>query len=398
MSAQSPPRLAFTWIESPAAFFRLRREWDAWHASLGVDNVFQSYDWIRLWLRFYEPGARLQIGIARAADAVVGIAPLFIADERITKVGPRMRSVRIMGDGTLCPDHIVLPVRAGFEEPFAAGIVERLHSIAQDWDRVELRDLLGGQPVLDALRVSAAVHSDSVAIRERTHCPYIPLPATWDEYLATLGAKTRKTIRQRLQKIQNELAAEPTYPRDRADVDRMMLRLEDLHTRSWEERGRPGVFASRRFRTFHRLHARRSFRSGRLWMFALRARGKDHEADQDIAVTLGFRDARAAHGYQLGHDPEHRTYGIGSMMVALAIRSAIEAGLQEMDFLRGAGMYKYHLTAHERRGHDLVIHSGSVSDRTASMAAGVRRRAGTALAGALGPERKQWVKRRLRMS
>ncbi|MDM7913785.1 MAG: GNAT family N-acetyltransferase [Candidatus Eisenbacteria bacterium] len=386
------PRLDFDWIQSPAGFFRLRRRWDEWHARLGVDNVFQSYDWLRLWLRIYEPGARLLIGIARSAGEIAGIAPFYFANEKVTPFGPTLHAVRLLGDGTLCPDHIVIPVRRGHEERFAAGVLEHLRSISHEWDRVELRDLRSGQPVLRPLHDHAAMGQDEPAIRERTHCPFVALPSTWEEYLDSLGSKTRKTIRQRWNRIERDLSATLPRPADRADLDRLMAHLEELHGRSWEKRGRTGVFACARFRAFHRLHARRAFRSKRLWMLALRS------PDRVLAVTLGFRDARAAHGYQIGHDPDARAYGIGSVMVALSIRSAIEDGLSEMDFLRGAGDYKYHFAAQERRGLDFVLHAGTLPDQAAQAAAQLRSGAGSLLRGTIGREPTRWIKRHLRMT
>jgi CelD/BcsL family acetyltransferase involved in cellulose biosynthesis len=115
--------------------------------------------------------------------------------------------------------------------------------------------------------------------------------------------------------------------------------------------------------------------------------------EREIAVLLGFVSGRGLHYYQLGHDPELRAFSIGTMMVAACIARATERGLPEMDFLRGQGAYKSHLTRHERRGHDLIVHGGSPADRAASAVSGLRGGVRSVLRKTIGKERAQQIKR-----
>ncbi len=376
-----------SWHQTTASVLRLRADWDRWLDAWDVVCSFLRWDWIRTWLRVYAKNAQLLVGVVTEEGVVIGIAPLVIARERTFPGGPVVRCVRMIGDGPLCPDHLVFPVAAGRGDLFAHALVDGLLARQAEWDRIEIRDLLQEHPVWQA--VAAALRASGVhpVVRTRTHCPYIPLPDSFDAYLETLGTKTRKMLRYGLKRLDRELNVRIIEPTSVDEVDRLVARLEVLHGRAWKARGRPGVFEDEAFRLFHRLHARRAYRSGRLWLTAMST------SDREIAVLLGFVSPRGLHYYQLGHDPEMRAYSVGTMMVASVIARGIARGLPEMDFLRGQGAYKMHLTRHERRGHDLIVHSGSTANRAANAVHDLRGGVRTVLRKTIGKDRAQRLKR-----
>ena len=379
--------IEIVWHETVAAVLRLGGGWDRRLAAWDADSVFLRWDWIRTWLRVYARETTPLVGVVTEDGEAIGIAPLALYRERTFPGGPILRSVRMIGDGPLCPDHLIFPVKPGREEIFARALVDALRARCSEWDRIEFRDLLEDHPAWRAIGAALRESGETVVLRPRTRCPYIPLPRTLDAYLESIGTKTRKMVRYGMRRIERELAARVVEPASVDEVDRGMERLEDLHGRAWRARGRPGVFADERFRLFHRIHARRAFRSGRLWLASMVS------PDREIAVLLGFLSPRGLHYYQLGHDTELRAYSVGTMMVASCVARAIERGLPEMDFLRGQSAYKMHLTRHERRGQDFVVHGGSAADWAASAVSGVRAGMRTTLRKTMGKERTQRIKR-----
>ncbi len=379
------------WFEDLSSVLRLREGWDERLGAWGVDCPFLRWDWIRVWLRAYRRRERLLVGVVLDGDDAIGMAPLMIARERVLPHGPVLRSVRILGSGRLCPDHLVLPTRPGSERLCAEALWNELRARESEWDRVELIDLYGEHPAWKALAAAIRESGGSPVIQERTYCPYITLPPSWEEYLKGVSAKTRDSIRYRIGRLNRDFSVALDEPRTIEEVDRLMVRLEELHTQGWRARGKAGVFVDPRYRRFHRIHARRAFRSGTLWLLLLRA------GDVDAAVSLGFASRRAFHGYQMGHEGSLHKHGVGSIMVAMAIRHAIERGKDEMDFLRGAGAYKSHLATELRRGHDLIVHRWTLPDRLAHWKARGRRSTVAATRRLLGPERAERLKRALRM-
>ena len=380
--------IQMTWHESVASVLRLRGEWDQLLDSWDVDCVFLRWDWIRVWLRVYGRDAHLLVGIAIDGEETVGIAPFVIAVERILPLGPRVRCVRLLGSGILCPDHLLLPVAPGREDDFADALVASLYARKKEWDRIELLDLLGAHAAWRSFGRAIEASGHAVLVRKRTHCPYVPLPASFDEYLGTLGAMTRRTIRHGMRRLDSNLKVQFMTPATIPDVDRLMAHLEDLHGRVWRARGHAGVFSDRNFRLFHRLHARCALRKDRLWLMGMCTQ------DREIAVLLGFLSRRGLHAYQLGHDPDLKMYSLGTMMVTSCIARAIKLGLSEMDFLRGQGAYKMHLARQERRGHDLIVHRGTAADVAADATAWIRGRISRIVGAVLGKRGKNWLKGR----
>jgi CelD/BcsL family acetyltransferase involved in cellulose biosynthesis len=328
------------------------------------------------------------VGLLRSCDTVVGLVPLHIAYEKVTPIGPVLRSVRFLGDGSLCPDHLVLPVAAGYEGALARLLVEELRRREAGWDRVELRDLLEDHPAWKHVEAAAQAAGYLPSWRHRTRCPFMRLPESWDAYLAGMDKEDRKQVNYRFRRVERQLGEVCVRePQSIGEVDAFMDRLEDLHAQSWNRRGRAGVFVEPAFRRFHRIHSRRAFRARRLMLIALWA------GTTELATALGFHRHDAAEGYQFGYDPSLRAYGPGALMVMSAIRHAIENGLKEMDMLRGSGEYKYRLTHAERRGVDLVIGRGTLSDHSAALSRWARLRIGGAFRFALNRDKIERVKR-----
>src|SRR4029079_12983464 len=70
--------------------------------------------------------------------------------------------------------------------------------------------------------------------------------------------------------------------------------------------------------------------------------------DVPAAALYGLRYGDVFYFYQSGFDPERSRQSVGLVMMGLAIRSAIEEGVAEYDFLHGTEEYKYHWAPNTR--------------------------------------------------
>ena len=89
-----------------------------------------------------------------------------------------------------------------------------------------------------------------------------------------------------------------------------------------------------------------------------------------VAAWLGFRVGRVESFYQAGRDPAWDHASVGLVLLAHSIRTALEDGLDEYRFLRGAEPYKYRF-ADEDPGVETVV----VAPRAPWAAAGLARSA-----------------------
>src|SRR5690606_24346713 len=86
-----------------------------------------------------------------------------------------------------------------------------------------------------------------------THAsPYIPLPASFDDYLAALPSQSRYLVRKSLRDLESWAGKVEFHVADslsRLEQGRKIL--ECLHAERWSAAGKPGAFDSVRFRAFH---------------------------------------------------------------------------------------------------------------------------------------------------
>ena len=66
------------------------------------------------------------------------------------------------------------------------------------------------------------------------------------------------------------------------------------------------------------------------------------------ASLYGLRYRDTFSFYQSGFDPDFSKQSVGLVMMGLAIRSALEEGCAEYDFLHGGEEYKFHWTSQSR--------------------------------------------------
>ena len=176
-------------------------------------------------------------------------------------------------------------------------------------------------------------------------CPYLDLPATWDDYLATLSSSRRQLIRRKERKLQREHAGVVTdYAPDR--VDDGWARLRALHEDRWDGGGALGApLVDGLLRGFLTDLAAR----GELWLTTFDLDGAP------AAAWCGFAWRDTVYFYQSGRDPKWDRESVGSVLMGSMIRRAIQRGYKRFDFLRGADAYKETWTSMAQPIHEVVI-------------------------------------------
>jgi CelD/BcsL family acetyltransferase involved in cellulose biosynthesis len=166
-------------------------------------------------------------------------------------------------------------------------------------------------------------------------CPVVTLPfgADFDEYLGTLGKKSRHEIRRKLRRAETSGDIVLT---DSTDPLRDLEAFIDLHQRRW---GADGLFPPTAGGEASRLFFRRLFEEdgpdGPLGLAFLTVGGNR------IAAGVHFRTADGYLYYNAGIDPDARDLSPGVLMVAAYVRRALTEGCRRLDFLRGDEPYKY---------------------------------------------------------
>ncbi|MFL5736972.1 MAG: GNAT family N-acetyltransferase [Actinomycetota bacterium] len=316
-----------------------RRDWSALVKADPSATIFSTPDYLKLYWEEFGEELELVLAFVERDGAQVGVA----AFEGLGS------TIRFLG-GTEVTDYLG-PIAAPPDQEFVAtelirGLVER-----GDWDELDLRGLAEDQPWLELLR-TAASHADlAVEMTDDREpvAPFLPLPASWEEYLTSLPSKLRHEIKRKARKLQSELGAytivESTEETLQADLDRFV----ELHRSSEGPKGKfmqPGmeIFFRRLGETFLPEH-----------VFHLTFLEVEREK---LAGTIGFLFEGTFSLYNSAFDHDQRGLSPGMVLVGEDIRLAIEHGCSAFDMLKGDYEYKYRFGAYRRAIKRLVIRPG----------------------------------------
>lgn len=308
--------------------------------------------WMLAWWNVYggEEGRRLRVLAVHDRGRLVGLAPL-VARWVLRGPGVPYRRLETLGTGEpsgddVCTEYVGPLAERGAERDVAQAFARAVVAgEAGPYDELLLPVMKGDveMPALlaDALRQEGL----EVELRETSQCPYVPLPATWEAYLRQLPSSGRYLVNRSLRdftawaggELRLERATTPGRLQEGLRV------LAELHEARWKAAGERGAFAGSRFRRFHERVAPRLLDDGALELVWLVAHGRP------VAAAYVILHANKATFYQSGRAtdvPDAVRPGI--VLQAELVRSAIERGLVEYDFLGGASRYKRQLALASR--------------------------------------------------
>ncbi|HRX85654.1 MAG TPA: GNAT family N-acetyltransferase [Phycisphaerae bacterium] len=310
-------------ITEAAGMDRIAARWHALYAADPHAHYFVSWSWLRNWFAI-TPYTWFVLA-ARPADDADYVAFLPLARTAVRRCGVGLQQSLYMG-GKPISDY------AGFVADPAhadAALAALGRHIAGDsaWNWFHVGHV--PDPRLDALLAGLSGANLRITPDADVSCPFVELPADWDEYLATrLSHKGRFNLR-RYTRMTEEL------PEFRATVTSAETADRDIDVvlTMWQDRW--GALASAdagNYRTM--LHG--ALADGDLWLRMLWA------GETPIAGAAGFLDRvhRRFCYYIGGYNPEFNKLSPGKVVVGYALRDTIAAECTFFDFLLGGEGYK----------------------------------------------------------
>jgi CelD/BcsL family acetyltransferase involved in cellulose biosynthesis len=249
-----------------------------------------------------------------------------------------MLSVRMMGDGPLCPDHLDLLAAPGHE----ATVV----GLIRDWlcrpggRFLDLQGIRAGSRLIEAL--PGRVRREPMAV-----APFARLPDSPEAYRATLPSQFRKNLRVSAKRLAAEGVTHQAI-RGRAVIRRLDT-LRELHRSQWGSR-------SNFLPVFDRFAA--GFAGG-----CAADEVVVHELGNDnlvVATVTAFEVAGRVSLYQAARLIDRRWRDATTVLLAAIIDDACARGFKEVDFLRGDEPYKRRFTPNHREMLRLVAGKGVV--------------------------------------
>lgn len=314
-------------------------------------GIFQTWEWVSCCHRYFGRGRRLSIICVRDGGRILGLAPLEVR----SIYGLPLRRLQFIGIEV--SDYLDVISDPEHEDAVVSTVFDWLGSNHGHWDVLDLQQI----PADSCLLRDQPSLSGRCRTLGQEMCPYLPLPDSWDTFLASLGKKSRWNLNYYERRARREFDMEMRALTEQ-ELDEGMEAFFTLHQKRWRQRWLPGTFYSRQMKQFHKEVAGLFLGKDWLRLHGLRLNG------QLQAVLYCFAHKHKGYYYLGGFEPELSKYSLGTVLTGHAIKDAIERGLTEFDFLRGNEPYKTRWTEESRTNSRLMLQGGTKRSSLATSA------------------------------
>lgn len=312
---------------SADAFDALAGEWDAVLQQSTSNTLFLTNVWQKTWWQYLGDG-ELRVLAFRDENKLVGIAPLFFEENALGGV-----EVALVGCKEVS-DYLDFIFAKGHEETCFRAVIDFLKSSeAPAWQTIGFCNIIESSPTLSVFKDMLAVEGWNPVATFEDVCPIVPLPATFEAYLATLDGKERRELQRKLRRATEDVTL--SFATDNASLDKDMDDFIALMKASMIGKT---SFMTPRMERFFKAAAHAMLNAGWLQLSFLEVEG------QRAATYLNFEYDNTVLVYNSGLDPQKFAYlSPGQVLVARLIEKAIQDKRRAFDFLQGNEEYKYKL-------------------------------------------------------
>ena len=309
---------------TPLTFDELKANWSVYQKTITAPHPFILPEWLEAWWGSFGGVHELFLRKVARDGETVGIAPLRIKEN----------VARFIGSADVC-DYLDFIVKPGAETEFFVAILDNLNSSGVT--RLELESLRPDSSVLKHLAPMAWSRGKPVKIADTDVTLEMPLPETWDEYLAGLSTHQRHEIGRKGRRLgeTGQIQFDITMPQDIETDLSTLIRLLRV------SRSDKAEFMTEAMAAFFNLMSRAMHKSGLLRFGHLRL------GETTVASIMCFDYNGIRYLYNSGCDPEYSSLSVGLLSKVYSVKDAIEQRMTKYDFLKGAEAYKYHLGGQE---------------------------------------------------
>ena len=285
------------------------------------NSVFILPAWLKTWWQEFGSGTEPYLGAVRQGERIIGIAPLLVKEGKAS----------IVGSDDVC-DYLDFIVAPGMEEDFFNVLLDDLRQ--RGISHLDLGLLRPDSTVLTKLVSIAQNRKYEVLCHQEDISLELDLPATWEEYLATLTSKQRHEVRRKLRRLWEAGVVDYHLVKDSAAVPDAMDTFLKMFS---ESRTDKATFMTSQRESFFKSLADTMARVGLLRLGIL-------ELDSlPTSMIMYFDYNDCIYLYNSGYDPQYNSLSEGLLCKVLCIQESIQAGKKRFDFLKGNEIYKYHL-------------------------------------------------------
>ena len=180
-------------------------------------------------------------------------------------------------------------------------------------------------------------------------CVTVPLQPQWDEFLQTLGKRTRKDVGYDRRYLQKRFAVDFKIFTNSSAVYQGFADLVSVYQSRWQDEKGAGRIAEQAVVDYENEICERFSKRGDFRLYML-------YADQrPVAGLSGYVTNGKYYGDIYAHAPEFHKFSVGNVLLGMAIEDCIGLGLKELDLSRGEESYKYRWNGQAKRNYHLKI-------------------------------------------
>jgi CelD/BcsL family acetyltransferase involved in cellulose biosynthesis len=311
-----------------------------------TSTAFLTWPWQRQWAAAFAPDQHLRVLTATdAGGALAGVLPLYQDRDCAWHDGDGCS--RIVG-GVDVSDYLDALIARGQERAVWDALLAHCAATRGAW---ELRGIRDASPTRELVAALAPAHGLRAEIDVEERCPVLPLPGSWDAYLAGLRGKDRHELKRKTRRLEAELAG--SHVRQVTAGDGWSAALGEFLVLHRASRVGKAKFMDERMERFFRaaLEALAAEGVARLWFL--------DAADGPVASFVCLEHGDSVGLYNSGFDPARARLAPGIVLLGHLIRDAIERGKRVFDFLRGEEAYKYDFGPTPRDLYRIRLSGGS---------------------------------------
>ncbi|KUK93059.1 MAG: Uncharacterized protein XE06_1093 [Anaerolineaceae bacterium 46_22] len=294
-------------------------------SGLRWSSVFVLPGWLETWWQEFGSDFDLIILTIKDKNSVIGIAPLKIRENTASIIGS--------SDVSDFVDFIVL---SGKEREFFSCLLEYL--LNKGISCLDIKHVHPESSIYQFFVDEEKNHRCEVNCKQDDVSLELDLPASWDDYLASLSGKQRHEVRRKIRRLKEAGSIKYSTVSESNDVKHLINTFFWMFTESREDKER---FLTTNRESFFRSMASKMAEQGVLQIGLLELNEKP------VSIILTFDYQNKIYLYNSGYDPKYRHLSVGLLSKIFCIKESIEKNKTTFDFLKGNETYKYRLGAKE---------------------------------------------------
>lgn len=252
----------------------MQLEWDGFVESICCE-IFLTYDWCRLWWKYYGAGRQLRLFVFRQGGTLIGIIPMFF--EKIWLGPVFIRAGKVVGTD-FALSTIIPPIRKEFLQEVIQTLICRLVADYR-WDVLHIGPIAGiYRDFGRLLEIFQKCIGQGYQVRNGNNNvqTYFMLADSWEKQMTGFSNKKRRIINQKYRALREVVGEENTPIVSRfastQDVQQLFDGFYEMHQRHWQKLGKPGHFGDwPDSRQFHREVALEQLKHDRLRLLEVKA-------------------------------------------------------------------------------------------------------------------------------